>query len=237
MKLLAIDTALSACAAAVLVTDSEPALLHKQSANIGRGHAEHIMAMVADVMAEASVSFNELDRIAVNVGPGSFTGLRVGLSIARGFGLVLQCPLISVGTLQGIAHQATTALAESNDHTAGSSQLLVALDARRDEVYTQSFSISAGEIPEPLCEPSVATVSELASQLSPQMLLAGSAAQALASEAGIARENVLTGAEYADIGALALVGAAAPLQQHKPAPLYLRPPDAIPGSKGKVKRQ
>src|SRR6201998_4443921 len=86
MLILAIDTALDACAAAVLDTDSGR-LIAQASQAMKRGHAEALMPLIADVMKEAGVPFATLDRIAVTTGPGSFTGLRVGLSAARGIAL------------------------------------------------------------------------------------------------------------------------------------------------------
>ena len=80
MRILAIDTALEACAAAVLDTGRG---LTGRSLPMMRGHAEALMPLVATVMSTAAVEFSELDRIAVTVGPGSFTGLRVGVAAAR----------------------------------------------------------------------------------------------------------------------------------------------------------
>ena len=83
MRVLAIDCALDACAAAVLESRTG-AIMASQTRIMVRGHAEALMPLVARVMDEAEVEFKELDRIAVTVGPGSFTGLRVGIAAARG---------------------------------------------------------------------------------------------------------------------------------------------------------
>ena len=83
MRVLAIDTALDACAAAVLDTDRRGGFTGR-SLPMMRGHAEALMPLIAEVMSAAGVEFSELDRIAVTVGPGSFTGLRVGVAAARG---------------------------------------------------------------------------------------------------------------------------------------------------------
>ena len=86
MLILAIDTALDACAAGVLDTESTT-MLAQQSLPMKRGHAEALVPLIARVMAQAGVGYAALDRIAVTTGPGSFTGLRVGLSAARGIAL------------------------------------------------------------------------------------------------------------------------------------------------------
>jgi tRNA threonylcarbamoyladenosine biosynthesis protein TsaB len=93
MIVLAIDTALDACSAAVLDTDA-PALLASESQPMPRGHAEALMPLIDRVMSAAGIAYLALDRIAVTVGPGSFTGLRVGLSAARGIGLAADKPVV-----------------------------------------------------------------------------------------------------------------------------------------------
>ncbi|MDD7909670.1 MULTISPECIES: tRNA (adenosine(37)-N6)-threonylcarbamoyltransferase complex dimerization subunit type 1 TsaB [Pseudovibrio] len=226
MKLLAIDTALSSCAAAVLTVENGEETIVAQSEDLGRGHAERIMSMVSGVMAESSTTFNALDRIVVNVGPGSFTGLRIGLSISRGFGLVLGKPVVPVTTLSAIA--AEVLVQPSNDRP-----LLVALDARRDEVYCQTFTAQA----EPLGEAKVSTVKDLAHDLPANALLAGSAALAVAKAAGVDSEAVRSEAAYASIEFVARLGLNAPVPQKAPMPLYLRPPDAKPQERGRILRQ
>ena len=86
MRLLAIDTALEACSAAVLDT-AGGGIVAQESQAMTRGHAEALMPLIQRVMKAARLDFSELDRIAVTVGPGSFTGLRVGIAAARGIGL------------------------------------------------------------------------------------------------------------------------------------------------------
>ncbi|HLL28674.1 MAG TPA: tRNA (adenosine(37)-N6)-threonylcarbamoyltransferase complex dimerization subunit type 1 TsaB, partial [Xanthobacteraceae bacterium] len=86
MRLLAIDTALDACSTAVFDTERDRPLF-SESREIGRGHAELLVPLVDQTMKQAGVKFDEIDRIVVTVGPGSFTGLRVGLAAARGFAL------------------------------------------------------------------------------------------------------------------------------------------------------
>ena len=98
MLILAIDTALEACAAAVLDAEKNR-LIAQESQAMKRGHAEALMPLIARVMKESGIGFAVLDRIAVTTGPGSFTGLRVGLSAARGIALAAGKPAVGLTTL------------------------------------------------------------------------------------------------------------------------------------------
>src|SRR3989449_1869848 len=131
MLILAIDTALEACAAAVLDTDAGE-LLAQEQLLMKRGHAEALMPMIARVMHSANLAFTALDRIAVTVGPGSFTGLRVGISAARGLALAAGRPAIGLSTLSAFA--APHVAARSGD------TIIAAIDARNEQVYFQVFA-------------------------------------------------------------------------------------------------
>ena len=102
MLILAIDTALDACAAGVLDTGVGK-LIAQKSHPMKRGHAEALMPLIARVIRQAGIGFAALDRIAVTTGPGSFTGLRVGLSAARGIALAAGKPVVGVTTLTAYA--------------------------------------------------------------------------------------------------------------------------------------
>jgi tRNA threonylcarbamoyl adenosine modification protein YeaZ len=108
MNLLAIDCSASLCAACVYdaQTDKE---LGRAVLDLGKGHAEKLMAAVGDALKEAKVGFPDLGAVAVSVGPGSFTGVRVGVSAARGFALALKIPAIGVTTLEALAAEARDA--------------------------------------------------------------------------------------------------------------------------------
>src|SRR4051812_35357837 len=120
MKLLALDTAMGACSVAIHHSGWD--VLAKAFVAMDRGHAEAIAPMVRDVMAQAHISFGELDRIVVTVGPGTFTGVRIGLAMARGLGLALDIPVVGIDTLTAI----------SVNLTEDGLPALVASDARRD---------------------------------------------------------------------------------------------------------
>src|SRR6202166_4227803 len=121
MLILAIDTALDDCAAAVLDIDAGR-LIARESQAMMRGHAEALMPLIARVIKEAAIAFTALDRIAVTTGPGSFTGLRVGLSAARGIALAPDKPVVGVTTL--------TAYAAPVVSTNSKPAVLAAIDAR-----------------------------------------------------------------------------------------------------------
>src|SRR6202049_2571874 len=101
MRILAIDTALEACAAGVI--EMPDRVLAQESLAMARGHAEALMPLLARVMDQAGIGFDALDRIAVTVGPGSFTGLRVGIAAARGIALATGKPAVGVSTLAALA--------------------------------------------------------------------------------------------------------------------------------------
>src|SRR3954463_520285 len=98
MLILAIDTALDACAAGVLDTEAGR-MIAQESQSMKRGHAEALMPLIARVIEASGLGFANLDRIAVTTGPGSFTGVRVGLSAARGIALAAGKPAVGITTL------------------------------------------------------------------------------------------------------------------------------------------
>src|SRR2546429_2063055 len=128
MLILAIDTALDACAAGVLDTDAGK-LIAQESLPMKRGHAEALMPLIARVMQQSGLPFSAFDRIAVTTGPGSFTGLRVGLSAARGIALAANKPVVGLTTLTAYAAPVVSQNAEQ--------PVISAIDARHDQVYFQ----------------------------------------------------------------------------------------------------
>ena len=100
MIVLAIDTACSACSAALA---RDGVVVAARSEAMARGHAEALMPMVQAVMAEARIAWADLELVAVTNGPGSFTGLRTGLAAARGIALAQGIPVAGVTTLEAVA--------------------------------------------------------------------------------------------------------------------------------------
>ena len=147
MLILAIDTALDACAAGVLDTDAGQ-LIAQESQAMKRGHAEALMPLIARVMKASGIAFAALDRIAVTTGPGSFTGLRVGLSAARGIALAADKPVVGVTTLTAYA---APIVSQNAEHP-----VISAIDARHDHVYFQVVSGDGSS----LIRPQVAPIEE-----------------------------------------------------------------------------
>ncbi|WP_420960425.1 tRNA (adenosine(37)-N6)-threonylcarbamoyltransferase complex dimerization subunit type 1 TsaB [Brucella sp. IR073] len=216
MKILSLDTAASFCAAA-LYDANEGRLLACVSENIGKGHAEVLMAYVERTLEEANIGFDAIDRIAVNVGPGSFTGVRIGVSAARGFALALSRPAIGVTVFEGLAREALASHPEK--------PVLVAIDAHRGEIYAQGFGTDGAVLGDPIAGSPEDVLALLVDMLHPPVLI-GSAAvrlnELLAEPLPVAGEAATARIEtYARIAASRRPGEA-------PKPLYLRGPDAKP---------
>jgi len=216
MLILAIDTALDACAACVLDTDAGK-LVARQSLAMKRGHAEALMPLIAGVIKEAGIAFADLDRIAVTTGPGSFTGLRVGLSAARGIALAANKPAVGVTTL--------TAYAAPVVSQNGEQPIISAIDARHDQVYFQVVSGNGGS----LIGPGVAPIEEaLGASRFGAPCLVGNAARILSERwPAHALPPFRVDAQAApDIAWVAWLGAAVSPDTAPARPFYLRAPDA-----------
>jgi len=218
MLILAIDTALDACAAAVLDTDAGK-LIAQESQAMKRGHAEALMPLIARVMKASGIAFAALDRIAVTTGPGSFTGLRVGLSAARGIALAAAKPVVGLTTLTAYA---APFVGDDSAHP-----ILSAIDARHDHVYFQVVSGDGGS----LVKAKVAPVSEAieAARLGAPHLV-GNAAKILADRwpSDAPAPSRVDAQPAPDINWVAWVGAAVNPETAPAKPYYLRAPDAKP---------
>jgi tRNA threonylcarbamoyladenosine biosynthesis protein TsaB len=218
MLILAIDTALDACAAAVLDTDASKVIAQESQA-MKRGHAEALMPLIARVMKASGIAFAALDRVAVTTGPGSFTGLRVGLSAARGIALAANKPVVGLTTLTAYA---APFVGEHSAHP-----ILSAIDARHDHVYFQVVSGDGGS----LIKPKVAPIEEAleASRFGAPHLV-GNAAKILADRwPSDAPAPIKVDVQPApDITWVAWVGAAVDPETAPARSYYLRAPDAKP---------
>lgn len=217
MILLAIDCAASLCAACVYEMDTATER-GRAVLDLGKGHAEHLMAVIAQALERAGVGYADLGAVAVSVGPGSFTGLRVGVSTARGLALALAIPATGVTTLEALA-------AETRDKL-GTFPVLAALDAGRGEIHAGLYD----ELGAVRYAPAVMTLDEaaaLAASLE-RPLLAGTAAQAIGDRLGERLVGLGPLNATADIAVYARVAAAKGAGTEKPKPLYLRAPDAKP---------
>jgi tRNA threonylcarbamoyl adenosine modification protein YeaZ len=224
MKLLAFDTAFEACSVGVDTGNGRVVL---RCEAVGRAHQERLFPMIEAAMAEAGLAVADLDRIAVTVGPGSFTGIRVGVAAARGFALVTKVPAIGVTTLA--VH------AEAAAEKAPGRCVLAAIPARDGMLYAQSF----GRDLTPFGDPWVASADELAGEAHARdALLAGPGADAVARAlGGDGDERIVHRDASPDVSALVRVARRAPLSGASPKPLYLRPPDAQPRAGATVARQ
>jgi tRNA threonylcarbamoyladenosine biosynthesis protein TsaB len=208
LAILVIDTCLAACQVALF---DGPRLIFGLSEPMERGHQERLAPMTADVMAGAGLAFADVGRIAVTAGPGSFTGLRVGLAFAKGLRLATGAPLAAIGTLEALAVSAAP-----DGLAAG------VIDARLGLVYLQAFRDGR-----PLSEPDILPASEAVARLetiSPGLWrVAGPGADLLAG-ADNAWTIDLVAPDLMTLGPLADAATAA----DDVRPLYLRPPDAKP---------
>jgi len=216
MLILAIDTALDACAAGVLDTEAGK-LIAQESQAMKRGHAEALMPLIARVIKESGIAFASLDRIAVTTGPGSFTGLRVGLSAARGIGLAANKPVVGLTTLTAYAAPVVSQNAEQ--------PVISAIDARHDHVYFQVVSGNGSS----LILPRVAPIEEAlgASQFGAPYLV-GNAAQILSQRwpAHAPPPFKVDTQGAPEIAWVAWLGAAVSPNTAPARPFYLRAPDA-----------
>jgi tRNA threonylcarbamoyladenosine biosynthesis protein TsaB len=227
--LLAVETAGSRCSAAVT---RGGAVLAAESRALRHGHSEALMPMLNRVMASAGLTPHDIDIVAVAIGPGGFTGIRVGLAAATGIALASGARLIGVTGFAAVAH------ALRHDRRFQASSLLVALDSRREDLYLQFFALDTAI---PLAPPQALLPDQLPDyvgrfMISAPLLIAGDAAAAAAAAlAGHAVVVVVPDSAPDAIGvALAAceqVGSAATAEPVRP--LYLRPPDVtLPKPRG-----
>jgi len=227
MKILAIDTALNACSVAITEGNETRAFNHEIRS---RGHAETLLPLIRSLMSEAKLSFAELDLLAVTVGPGTFTGLRIGLAAARGIALAATKPCVGVTTLESLAASVDTETAEQ--------QLIVpAIDARRQEVYLQSFQYGEEQhFPDAVSAPTASPIAKASEHLLNQPLLLLGNGAALLEQSGVLNGyhfKILDKEPNPDARLIAKIAASRANTVKvgvPPSPLYLRSPDAkLPG--------
>jgi tRNA threonylcarbamoyladenosine biosynthesis protein TsaB len=205
--ILALDTAGSACSVAI-ARDEQLLVAHRK--DMRHGHAEALMPMVDAAMREASLYAFELDAVAVSLGPGGFTGIRVGLAAAHGIALAADARLVGVSSFAAIAAPLD-------------GQVLVAIDSRRADLYVQLFN--------PDSEPEALMPDRLGGWLAArgaagQIAIAGDAAEAAAAALpGRARALSDTAPDARGVLAAARKILATDAAPRPPRALYLRPPD------------
>jgi tRNA threonylcarbamoyladenosine biosynthesis protein TsaB len=218
MRILIVDTALGACTAGVV---EDGRVLGLSSELMTKGHQERLAGMARDAVAEAGGGFDALDRIGVTVGPGSFTGLRVGMAFAQGLGAALDRPVVGLSTLDALAASVEPA-----------GLVAAVIDARRGQVYARLFrdGVALGEAEALSLE--TATDRILAAAEGAVPTLVGSGALLLSETFPDQFSDVVLQPLPAPTPeALARLTAAADPATALPRPLYLRAPDATPPSR------
>lgn len=240
MIVLGFDTATSATAVALRLADGSTTHARDDPpAGAHPGHATRLLPMAHELLVAAGVPWSAVERIAVGVGPGTFTGLRVGVASARGLAQSLRAELVGVSSLQALA---AAALAAEPRQAGTRAAVLAVIDARRGEVFAAAFTAAADGVPAALTAPAALVPEEL-----PAIVGRVEAAPAIQDEpwhwlavgdgvvryreplqaAGIrtlAHTSPLNRVDGAAICELGL--AAAPASLHALLPHYLRHPDA-----------
>jgi tRNA threonylcarbamoyladenosine biosynthesis protein TsaB len=225
LRILAIDTALEACSAAVLDSTRDNGLTMR-SLPMLRGHAEALMPLIAAVMSDANVEFAELDRIAVTVGPGSFTGLRVGVAAARAIALASGKPAVGLTTLAALA---------APYYDDGGGAVMSVIDARHDRVYMQLFSPGGRS----LVAPRIATthIATHAALSGPTRIVGNAVRLIQAAWPAGEPAPVVSAVRAPDIGWVARLGAVSHDLTSPVRPLYLSEADARPQEAGILPRR
>lgn len=212
MIVLAFDTALAACSVGVW---QDERIVAAESALMPQGHAEALMPMIERVMAAAGLVYHALDRIAVTVGPGSFTGLRVGIATARGLAMAAQKPAIGVTTTQALA---TAALAAGG--LGNARRILSIVDSKRDDVFVQAFTLAA----KPESDILNLGYDALRETFPGPLIMVGDAAvralKHLSDDARISSAPAMCAVEH-----IASIGSRSEIDPRGPLPVYVRAPD------------
>jgi tRNA threonylcarbamoyl adenosine modification protein YeaZ len=226
MRILAIDTALPACSACVLDSDAAEHAV-SETMLMARGHAEALLPLIERVVAHSGGGFASIERVAVTVGPGSFTGIRVGLAAARAIGVARRIPVAGVSTLAALA----APLIMDGDEVV----VVAAIDALHGSVYVTGYGPNGRAILSPRHSPVRDAVRALGAG---PLRITGSGAPMLAIEAwSMGLQAEVVGELIApDITYVARLGLAADPASAPPRPLYLKPPDAKPQAAPAIER-
>ncbi len=219
MNILALDTSASACSVALW---RHGGVVRSLRRDMERGHAEALMPMLRDVLDGAGCGAADLDLVAVTVGPGAFTGLRIGLAAARGLALAAGLPCFGATTTDTVAHGVPEA--ERSGAT-----LVVALQSNRADIYAQAFTPDL----EPLSAPRALLPIEVAGLVTEggRVVVAGDASNLVRPVlAGAGLDVAVSGVPgIPDAAVLAAIAARRWRPGDRPAspsPLYLKPPAA-----------
>ena len=220
MNILAFDTTLSACSIAIMADGKiiASSTLHERARQV-----ERLFPMIEELLAEAKLTYHDLNAFAVTTGPGSFTGVRIGIAAAKGLRLATKLPVIGVTGLEVIARGVP-----QQHYPIG-----VILDARREQVFAQVFSADGTPLKEPVLLEYAAITDYLPHG---KVLLAGNGKHLVAEYIS---DPLMAEARFDTPDADSLARVAASLLPVRPqgddiAPLYIRLPDAkLPNNTGR----
>ncbi|MGI9378417.1 MAG: tRNA (adenosine(37)-N6)-threonylcarbamoyltransferase complex dimerization subunit type 1 TsaB [Methyloligellaceae bacterium] len=228
MNLLAFDTTFGACSVALATTVNDEEIYFNEFEERTRGHAERLVPMMESVLARAGVSYPDLNRIIVTNGPGTFTGMRVGIAAAKALKLGQSVPVTICSSLQLLAFGAMTAPGPNSEAHIG-----VAVDARRDQIYFALYDRDGQEI----LPPDIGSKEDIRNCFpNESILLVGSAAATIAGETEPASMTDNLKQQQPDALNLVKMAHRLPHRDQPIAPLYLRPADAKPQTGKSLKR-
>lgn len=226
MRVLALDTSTAACSAAIRDSDMPAGhLVVRRFEKMDRGQSEALAPMVQAVLRDAGLAVGDMDFVAVTTGPGAFTGVRIGLAMARALGVSAGLPVLGISTLLAVAHGVPQA--ERSD-----AWMVIVMDTKRDDVYVQVFDPTLS----PVGEPEIIVPEAVSAVLNripggAAILIAGDAVDRVSAHiAGMDRPiRMLPGIILPDAAVVAEIGMAMgppTPDMPPPAPIYLRPPYA-----------
>ncbi len=236
MKVLAFDTATRATAVALELAEEEPPLEARDDppADQRPRHTTRLLALIAELLEQGGTSFDGLERIAVGVGPGTFTGLRIGIATARALAQARGIPLVPIPTLLSLALNGARARADGLDIQT----VLPLIDARRGEVFAALWSTERLELAPSLAARAIkpealAELLQTSADIQPATTLAiGDGA--LAFREVVERAGVVVPADGSELHRVTaanhcrLARSLAPRHPEQIRPCYLRSPDATP---------
>ena len=140
--ILAIDTSSAWCSVALSLADATPVIRHQK---VSAGASQLLLPWVQELLSEASIELTDLDAIAIGIGPGAFTGVRLGVAAVQGLATAARLPVLPVASLDAIASQLiqTPAFIQS-----GAQSFVIAVDARMEEVYWANYQVGANLLPQ-----------------------------------------------------------------------------------------
>lgn len=232
MNVLAFDTCFGACSVAIVRQEQDSGVtLADEQRIMSRGHAEVLLPMIEHALETASVTLQQIDRIAVTIGPGTFTGVRVAIAAARALTLATKIPLIGIGTLEAAAQTALT------QHDVRQGPFAMIRDARRDQVYLQSFDVQNGDAVPTMLEPIICDPADAMAKMPAAVETAIGSGASLVPWPDTCAPRLIEADVDVSGTVLAKLAFGRELIATPLSPLYLRAPDAKPQTGFALQRQ